>query len=81
MKMKVLGVQRGVSFKVDGREFSGLNLYCGIKRENVDGLATEKIYVSLSKDCYSVAAGLKVGDEIEAYYNRYGKVESIVPAK
>lgn len=79
--MKVLGIQRGVSFKIDGREFSGLNLYCAIKRDHVEGHATEKIFINMSKDCYAVASGLKVGDEIETYYNRYGKVESIVPAK
>ena len=79
--MKIVGIQRNVVFRMDGKEFTGINLFGIVPRDNVDGHATEKIFVNSTKECYATACSLKVGDEINCYYNRFGKVDTIVPAK
>lgn len=74
---KVVGVQRNVKFKVDGKDWSGCNLYFEEAKNGVDGVATEKVFINDTKDCYPTALGLKVGDSVTCTYNRYGKVDGI----
>lgn len=77
MAKKVVGIQKNVKFKVDGKDWSGLNLYFEEEKNGVDGVATEKAFINDTKDCYSSALALKVGDEVKCSYNRYGKIEDI----
>ena len=79
--MQIVGIQRGVTFKIDGNTFSGINLYMALEKQGVEGHATEKIFINSSKECFKVASSLKVGDQVDCYYNRYGKVETLVPRK
>lgn len=77
--MKIVGIQKGVTFKMDNVTFSGLNLFGVYQREGVEGVATDKIFVNVTKPFYGTAVALKVGDEVQLGYNRFGKVEAIVP--
>lgn len=79
--MKIVGIQKGVKFTIDKVEYRGMNLFGTIQRPNVDGVATEKIFVNETKECYATALSLKVGDDVECYYNRYGKIDNLVPVK
>lgn len=79
--MKIVGVQKGVSFKIDGKEFRGLNLFGLVERNGVDGSATEKVFVNETKECYPLALTLKVGDTVLCAYNRFGKIDSISVVK
>lgn len=79
--MKVIGIQRNVTFKMENNTFSGINIFCAVERDGVEGFATEKIFVNTTKDCFKVAVNLNLHDEINCYYNRYGKIDAIVPVK
>lgn len=71
---KVLGFShKHLSFD-DGRSCDGFFLYLGDQRRDVEGLATERVFLSDAK-----ADGYKpsVGDELKVYYNRFGKVDSV----
>lgn len=82
MKAKVLGIQKNVNFKSqDGNQITGMNLYFGTVNQYVDGYATEKAFISTSKACFAIGQSLKVGDDVECYYNRFGKIDDIVPVK
>lgn len=76
--MKVIGIQRNVSYTMDGKLIEGLNLFVAEKRDNVEGLATEKIFISVNKDVFLVAHSLNVNDTFTPIYNRFGKVDGIV---
>ena len=79
--MQIVGIQRNVTFKFDGNVFTGINLYCALERDGVEGHVTEKHFVNSSKECFGLANSLKVGDQVNIYYNRYGKIDAIVPIK
>lgn len=79
--MKVIGIQKDVRFKMDGNEFIGINIFGTVPRDGVEGFATEKLFINSTKQCYSTAIGLKVNDDINVYYNRYGKVDTIIVNK
>ena len=82
---KVIGIKKGVVYdfvdKSNGNKIhtEGINLYIGEERKDVDGLMFEKpLFVSNTKPFFNVADSLKVGDTVTVYYNKYGKVDSIV---
>ena len=79
--MKVIGIQRNVTFDMNGNRFSGVNLFFTTPKNGVDGLATEKVFVNSTKECYAVACSLKLGDEVHLSYNRFGKIDDIQPLK
>ena len=72
---KVVGYKRAdFKPKDSDSEIKGINLFVTYKRNDVQGDACERLFVSDNR------AGTylpKVGDEVEIVYNRYGKVESI----
>lgn len=68
---QVIGIKE-VNFKAqDGKEVSGLTIYIMYRLANVEGCAAERIFVSFDR-----LSGVepKVGDNVNVYYNRYGKV-------
>lgn len=78
--MKILGFEH-VSFHFnDGREVQGNYVYLHDDTANpqkVIGMKTERVFLSDAKAnaCSFIP---KVGDSVNVYYNKYGKVESIV---
>lgn len=72
--MKVIGIQNSSFVTKDGKQISGMFLYLSEERSNVQGVATERIFLSEDKlSGYSPV----VGDDIRPYYNRFGKVDFI----
>lgn len=77
--MKVVGIQRNMNFKAqDGNQVTGMNIYLTQEKHNVEGVATDKVFVSSTKECYASLANLKIGSEVQLLYNRWGKVESVI---
>lgn len=71
--MKVLGV-KDVNFKDEkGKSIQGVNVFVAYPEDGVDGLMTEKIFLSLEK-FDTVCENIKPGMELEVVYNRFGKV-------
>lgn len=76
MRYTILG-KRAVSFTAsDGKVISGTTLYAGCEADDVEGLACDKFFVSAAK---MPKNGVVVGRDAEFYFNRYGKVDMIVP--
>lgn len=74
MKYKVLGIQDVdyVSAKT-GKRVQGMNLHCTYEQKNVIGESVEKLYISSNIDGPIV----KVGDNVDVFYNRFGSVEEV----
>ena len=75
--MKIIGIQRNVTFKYDGNSFTGTNIYTSEERPDVEGVVSQKFFFNSSKESYKVIEGLKVNDNIRIYFNRYGKPDSV----
>ena len=81
--MKVLGYERNCFRTVEGAEVKGYNVYFGrqIEIESGKGVATERVYLSdarIADNKLDLAKLLNA--EVDVLYNRYGKVQRIVPA-
>lgn len=77
--MKVVGIRKVDFTAQDGNRISGVSLFCSYPiTKNGEGFAVDKIFLSDKKmaDCGYFP---EVGDEIGVNYNRFGKVDSIVP--
>ena len=74
---KVIGFE-GKKFTFDnGRSVEGFYLYLAEKRTGVTGTSCERVFVSQAKlDGYTP----KLDDEIEVFYNRFGKPQKVVHA-
>lgn len=70
----VLG-KKSVSFTAkDGKEISGTTLYVGYEMKGIEGMATDKVFISAEK---MPKGEIVVGSEVDILFNRYGKVEAI----
>lgn len=75
MKVTVFGV-RSVNFTAsDGRAIAGTTMYVGYETAGVDGLATEKIFVSAEK---LPKKPITPGHDLELVFNMKGKVEAVI---
>jgi len=78
--MQVLGYEKASFYFNDGHSVSGSYLYLKVDEpnriKNVVGMKTERIFLSDTKLANSNYTP-KVGDNINVYYNRYGKVDSV----
>lgn len=74
---EIVGKKR-VDFKPKNSDdrVDGLTVYVTYEEDKVQGLATDKIFLSTTKfgDMFS---DLKVGTLIEISYNKFGKVDSV----
>jgi len=78
MGMKIVGIQRNVSFQMNGQTYVGTNLWVTYPRNGVEGVVTEKIFCNKAKpELFQPSETMVLGDEIIGNYNRYGKYESI----
>lgn len=77
MLFEILGIENvDYTSRKTGRPVKGTNLHCIFSRDGVSGNCVERLYVKESIDC----SMFSVGDHIEVYYNRFGSVDSVVPA-
>ena len=75
MKHTVLG-KKAVSFTAaDGKVIEGTTLFVAYDDDNVIGMAADKIFISAAK---MPKGGIEVGSDIDIYFNRFGKVDSII---
>ena len=79
---KIIGIQPVdyVSRKTN-KQVTGLTLHLTFEDDRIRGLGTETVFVSTQSICYNDVAALPLGTEVNVYYNRYGSVEDIRPAK
>lgn len=76
MTYTVLG-KRPVSFTAsDGKTITGTTIWAGAELPEVEGLSCDKLFITADK---MPKAEIVVGKDVEIYFNRYGKVDKIVP--
>ena len=76
MQVKLVGVQPVNFINKHGETINGTNIFCVLMVENVDGLRTEKFFISPEiklPDC-------KLNDIIDISFNMKGKVEMVYKA-
>lgn len=71
--MVVIGFERK-HFSFDNGEVDGFNLFLSETRPSVTGIACERVFISDRKLGGYVPA---LDDNVNIYYNRYGKPETI----
>lgn len=74
----ILG-KRNVSFTAsDGKTISGVTIYAGTESDDasIEGLIVDKFFVTTEK---MPKAGIVVGKDVDIYFNKFGKVDKIVP--
>lgn len=70
---------RGVCFTgSDGKQVEGTNLYLTYEDDYIDGVGTEKVFVT-SKRFNSMSFVPEIGGRCRLMYNKYGKIADIVP--
>ncbi len=81
--MTVIGVQRAdFTARETGERITGCNVFVSrpIEPSQGKGQAVDRLYVSDHKaESMGIKLDTLVGKTVEVYYNRYGKVQSIVP--
>jgi len=77
MKAKLLGTRQLDFTSKDGNQIKGTNLFLAFPEDGVTGHATDKIFI---RSDISLPAGMKVGGEIQVFFNRKGRVEAVMPA-
>lgn len=75
MKVSVIGKKHVDFVSKDGSEITGTTVYFAFDAEGVEGMETDKAFISTAK---MPAKGITVGKDIEIVYNRFGRVERII---
>lgn len=72
--MKFVGVRFGdrVS-KTTGNTYKAANVYLTYKANNIDGVGTTEVFCKAD----SIQLDVNIGDEVNVFYNKYGKVDKI----
>lgn len=72
---KCIGIQyKQYTSKKTGQQVTGYNVYYTYPSKGCDGVCCDSLWASVA---LMDESPLRVGDEFEALYNRYGRVESI----
>lgn len=75
----IIGVKLTSFITKDGTKVTGYNVYTTEERSDVDGLATDCVFIS-DRVCNRSNFTPHVGDFIEAFaYTRYGKLSMVIP--
>ena len=75
MKVTIIGI-RPVSFTAnDGKEINGTSLYVAYDANGVEGMATDRFFVTAEK---MPEKGFKVGGDVDLLFNRFGKVDRVI---
>ena len=82
--MRIIGYVRGDFTSKGGTEIKGMNVFITseIDKTRGAGSAAERVYLTdakLEREGIDLAALL--GKEVKVYYNRYGKVDSIIAVR
>lgn len=77
--MKVLG-KENVDYlsRKSNQQVTGVTLHCASDGGGrVEGQRVDTVFVSARSACYGSVKDIKVGSEINVYYNRFGSVEGV----
>lgn len=79
---EVIG-KRIVDYVKNGERKMGVELHCtgSFERNDGQGTAVERIYLSDRTSGFNAACDVQVGDSIRAYFNRYGNYDSVEVVK
>ena len=61
----------------DGKVIDGVHLYVTYDEAGVEGVVAEKLFISSTK---LNVKDVSIGDVLEIYFNRYGKVDKVTVA-
>ncbi|MCL2188086.1 MAG: hypothetical protein FWC16_03430 [Defluviitaleaceae bacterium] len=71
--------KRELDFKDQtGNLVQGTSLFVSFKEDGVEGQATAKIF---AKKGFVFPDNIKIGDNIECFFNQRGKLDAIIPAR
>lgn len=79
--MTIIGYERADFSTKDGTKVTGVHVYVGRPAAPTlgEGSVVERVYVSDRKiEACGLDLSKAIGKEVQIYYNRYGKVASIV---
>lgn len=79
--MKIIGYRRNDFNTNEGQRITGYNVYIAteIDPRRGDGVSVERQYLSDAKvEKEGLDLDALLGQEVKIYYNRYGRVDSIV---
>ena len=74
--MKIVGLKKTSFTGADGKPVSGVTIYLTEKLNDVEGLATDRIFLSVEK-VNNLNFHLAVGLDVTVNYNRFGKAQSL----
>lgn len=80
--MKVVGIEK-VHYlsKKSNQWVDGLNLHCvsdPVETEMLSGQSVDRLFVSNRSAAITVAQQVKIGDDVKAFYNRFGSIDDIL---
>lgn len=75
MKHTLLGLKKVSFTAADGKVVDGTTLYVAYDADGVEGMATDKLFVTTAK---MPKKDLVVGNDLDIFFNRFGKVDSII---
>lgn len=61
----------------DGNHIKGYSVFLQYSDPNIEGVGTDRVFVSDEK---FRASPFKVGANVDLVYNKYGKVQAIIPS-
>lgn len=81
MRMTIVGKEVVDYVSKSGVPTKGVRLYytCAPDKTSVEGLCAGEEYFSSKYSAYAQALPLAVGDEVDAYYNQRGYLDTLVP--
>lgn len=74
MEILIMGLRKVDFNGKDGNPVNGFNIYYAYKDDRTEGSACDRVFLSPKR---FQEFGIKVGAKYEAYYNRYGKIDSM----
>ena len=75
--MELVGFRKGVK-KYEGKEYSGYNLFfTDDPWEGGEGISTDRIWIGENK----LDVPLELGAKYRVNYNRFGRIDALVPTK
>ncbi|MBD5401990.1 hypothetical protein HDR58_04200 [bacterium] len=80
--MKVVGIEKvHYMSKKSNQWVDGLNLHCisdPVETEMISGQTVERLFISNRSAAIVAAQQVKIGDDIKAFYNRFGSIDDIM---
>lgn len=71
----IVGFQKVTGTNKAGQAYSGVRMFVTEQRQNVQGLATDDVYVG--DQFLPVGVVFNVGDDVEFVYNKFGRVQGV----